>query len=388
MRAIVVTVIAVFAVTQVWGQATSNSEGGLTLIDVQQIMERIRQFPFSPVFDGRSQDPVLKRDGSADYRDASWLTRLIAIRDLARAGSAAVPALISALQDENEHVRHVAAFALGLNPAEGAEDALIDLLRRDADPIVRSQAVLSLSQIKSQRALPFLEQLAKDDPSRDVRHQCELAVYRITKYSVPGADLSAAYADLDESMFGTIRVGQQAIDFELTDTEGDTWRLSDFRGKKDVVLIWVFADWCPVCHNEFHELIELKKFFQEQNVEVVTLECHDPYRCRVMVGREFQPDYWFSETSPQDAYQGKIWWRHLIDLAGAVGATYGVQPLAFAVHAEWINRPATVIIDKDGIVQFAYYGTFWGDRPSIQQTFDMIQTGQFNFEHPKRLKLP
>lgn len=127
------------------------------------------------------------------------------------------------------------------------------------------------------------------------------------------------------------------------------------------------------------------KRLQAQDVEVVT--CHGPYWSRVMIDRELQPKYWFSKTSPQDAYQGKIWWRHLVDLAGAVGATYGVQPMAFAVNAEWINRPATVIVDKDGIVRFAYYGTFWGDRPSIQQTLDMIRTGHYEFEHPQRLKM-
>ena len=33
-----------------------------------------------------------------------------------------------------------------------------------------------------------------------------------------------------------LRVGDRAPDFELTDTEGQTVRLSDFRGKKNVVL--------------------------------------------------------------------------------------------------------------------------------------------------------
>jgi cytochrome oxidase Cu insertion factor (SCO1/SenC/PrrC family) len=33
-----------------------------------------------------------------------------------------------------------------------------------------------------------------------------------------------------------LKVGDRAPDFELTDTEGQTVRLSDFRGKKNVVL--------------------------------------------------------------------------------------------------------------------------------------------------------
>lgn len=63
-----------------------------------------------------------------------------------------------------------------------------------------------------------------------------------------------------------------------------------------------------------------------------------------------------------------------------------MQPLTFAVHSEYINRPSTIIIDKHGVVRFAYYGTFWGDRPSISETLEMIRTGEFSFEHSKRLQ--
>jgi hypothetical protein len=75
---------------------------------------------------------------------------------------------------------------------------------------------------------------------------------------------------------------------------------------------------------------------------VFTLECHDIYPCRVMVGKELDPKYWFSKTSFKEAYTEQIWWPHLADRAGAVGAEYGVQPMTFAVHAEYINRPSVV----------------------------------------------
>ena len=81
-----------------------------------------------------------------------------------------------------------------------------------------------------------------------------------------------------------------------------------------------------------------------------------------------------------------IWWPHLVDNAGAIGAMYGVAPQEFVVHDEWINRPSTIIVDKDGIVRFAYYGTFWGDRPTIEQTLEMIKIENFMFEHPERRK--
>jgi peroxiredoxin len=74
----------------------------------------------------------------------------------------------------------------------------------------------------------------------------------------------------------------------------------------------------------------------------------------------------------------------IFDAAGLVGVTYGVQPMEYVVHSEWINRPSTIIIDQEGIVRFAYCGTYWGDRPSIQQTLDMMVTGKYQFEPPNR----
>jgi len=72
--------------------------------------------------------------------------------------------------------------------------------------------------------------------------------------------------------------------------------------------------------------------------------------------------------------------------ASVVGAEYGVQPMSFTVQAEWVNRPSVVISDQEGIARFAYYGTFWGDRPSIRQVLEMVRNGDYSFAAPKRLK--
>jgi peroxiredoxin len=275
---------------------------------------------------------------------------------------------------------------LGIARATNAVVALEKTLREDSDSVVRSQAAIGLGQIGQRSSLAAVQAAQTDDKSKDVQHQAELAVYAIEHGKTATPDVARAWAALDETKFGRLEVGQPAPDFQLPDTEGRTWRLADFRGKKPVVLIWVFADWCPVCHGEFRELIELRKEFKAANIEVATLECHDLFPCRVMVGQELEPKYWFSKTSFKDSYTKNIWWPHLVDRAGAVAAEYGVQPLAFTVHAEWINRPSVVIVDKEGVARFAYYGTFWGDRPSIHQLLDMVRSGNYSFAAPKRLK--
>jgi len=363
-----------------------NVDSGRVRESVNKILQTVRDHSFHPVRNGFTFDAELNKQGVAELNNADWRVRLLAVRDLIRLGAPAVELVIGGLQDKNEHVRQICAMTLGLLHAKGSRPALEAVLQNDKDTVVRSQAAISLGELSDQGALALLRDRSTTDPSRDVRHQCEIAAYRIEHRTAPTDEVARAFAALDDSSFRQLEVGKPAIDFELFDTRERKWRLADGKGKS-IVLIWIFADWCPVCHGEFHELIELREKFADQNVELVTIECHDLFRARVMVGDELSPQYWFSKKSPQDGYRNKIWWRHLSDPAGAVGAKYGVDPMAFVVHSEWINRPSTIIIDPEGIVRFAYYGTYWGDRPSIGQTLDMISTGRYEFRHPKRLEI-
>jgi peroxiredoxin len=356
---------------------------------VESAFARLRAHTFHPIREGMTYDRLLEKHGVANLADEGWRVRTLAVRDLIRLGKSAAPQIASALGDPNPHVRHVSAMVLGVLRVAAAAAPLAERLERDDDWVVRSQAAIALGQIGDATWVPALKKAHEADPSKDVRHQCELAIYALERgISASTPELANAYAALDETKFDQLRIGAPAPDFALPDTEGRVWRLADFRGKRDVLLIWVFADWCPVCHHEFHDLIAMREEFERQGVQVFTIECHDTFPARVMVGKELEPNYWFKKSSFQKDYTEKIWWPHLVDRAGAVGATYGVQPMAFVVHSEWINRPATVIIDKEGIVRFAYAGTFWGDRPSIQETLDLLRSRKFEYTHPKRLPAP
>jgi peroxiredoxin len=356
---------------------------------VAAVFASIRSHEFHPL-DNRAFtiDRELKKDGIASLNDPDWRVRLLAVRDLVRAGSEAVGDIAAGLEDEHVQVRYLSAVALGVLGRSEARPALEHALQQDGEAVVRSQAAIALGQINDKASLPVLRDRLEHDPSKDVRHQCELSIDQIEKGQAATDALRAAYRDLDPGTFETARVGQPAPSFTLTDTDGQAHRPIGERGEDWIVLIWIFADWCPVCHGEFRELIEMRRDFELAGVRVYTIETHDFYRARVMVGKEVDPEYWFARESFQEAYTQKIWWPHLVDHAGAVGASYGIDPMAFAVHAEYINRPATIIIDPAGRVRWAYYGTYWGDRPSIKKTLEMIQSEVFTFVHPNRLGEP
>ena len=350
---------------------------------LDDIVSRVETHAFAPIHNGFTVDPEAESDGVTDRASSDWRVRTLAARDLVRRGRTDVAPIIELLDHDNVHVRQLGAMVLGLLRADVATGPLTRRLREDTDPVVRSHAAIALGQIGAPNEP--VARLADAADHTDVRHQCAVAQDRIEKDVPVEPAVADELAALAPSTFGRVQAGDPAPDFALEDTEGTPWRLSDARGKT-VVLLWVFADWCPVCHKEFHGLIRREDRFREQDVEVVTLECHDRYRSRVMTGAEFRPSYWFAEElpgdHPMDPYPEGIWWPHLVDRAATVGLRYGIDPWQFAVHSEMVNRPSTVIVDPEGTVRLSYTGRYWGDRPTIGQILDMIESGTYDFEAP------
>ncbi len=63
-----------------------------------------------------------------------------------------------------------------------------------------------------------------------------------------------------------LKVGQEAPDFTLETLQGETVKLSDFKGKKVFLNYW--ASWCPPCRDE---MPEMQRFHEEFEDEVVIL---------------------------------------------------------------------------------------------------------------------
>jgi len=69
--------------------------------------------------------------------------------------------------------------------------------------------------------------------------------------------------------FMSIAVGQAAPDFTLLNQDKKEVKLSDFAGKKNVVLVWYPLDWSPTCTNEHACLVNDMKNFDQLDAEVL-----------------------------------------------------------------------------------------------------------------------
>jgi peroxiredoxin len=67
----------------------------------------------------------------------------------------------------------------------------------------------------------------------------------------------------------SIVAGQTAPDFTLLNQEKKEVKLSDFAGKKNVVLVWYPLDWSPTCTNEHVCFVNDMKAFETLDAEVL-----------------------------------------------------------------------------------------------------------------------
>ena len=68
-----------------------------------------------------------------------------------------------------------------------------------------------------------------------------------------------------------IAVGQPAPEFALKDQSQQEVKLADFKGKKNVVMVFYPLDWSPVCTNEHACFVNEMKQFEQLDAQVLGL---------------------------------------------------------------------------------------------------------------------
>lgn len=124
--------------------------------------------------------------------------------------------------------------------------------------------------------------------------------------------------------------GDLATDFTLKSLEGEEFKLSSFRGKNPVFLVF-WATWCPYCVKEIPHLKELYAKLAPRGLKILAINIG--YNDPLMRVQNFQKKYELS-------------YPILYDSNAMVSRQYGV-----------IGVPYSVLIGRDGKVRYRSNGT-------------------------------
>ncbi|HXD61322.1 MAG TPA: peroxiredoxin [Lacisediminihabitans sp.] len=136
----------------------------------------------------------------------------------------------------------------------------------------------------------------------------------------------------------------QAPDFELANQFGEHVRLSDFRGKKPVALVFFPLAFSSTCTGELCELRDNLSLFAGSDAELLAISVDSKATLRAFADKE---GYDFTLLAD--------FWPH-----GAVAKEYGV----FLEHKGFANR-ASFLIDVHGIIRASFI-TAPGEARSIE----------------------
>ena len=147
-----------------------------------------------------------------------------------------------------------------------------------------------------------------------------------------------------------IAVGEQAPDFTLRNQDGEKVSLSDYRGRK-VMLVFYPGDFSPVCGDQLSIYQEVKPEIAEKGVELVGISVDSFF-----AHKAFQEKLGIDTTLLSD-----------FEPKGEVARAYGsyVEKMGFA------NR-TLVLVDEDGKVAWTYESPNPGEFPGANVIFDAL----------------
>ena len=142
-----------------------------------------------------------------------------------------------------------------------------------------------------------------------------------------------------------VKVGQTAPDFTLPSIKGEKIRLSQYRGKKNVVISFVPAAFTPVCSDQWPGYNMARELFEQ----------HDAILLGITVDNIPTLYAWTSQM-------GDLWFPVLSDFwpHGAAAQKFGV------LRSDGVSERALFFIDKKGVIRDILVSDI-NKRPDLEQ---------------------
>ena len=149
-----------------------------------------------------------------------------------------------------------------------------------------------------------------------------------------------------------LKVGDTAPDFTLDSNLDKKITLSDYRGRKNVVLAFHPLAWTSVCANEMKAFeAEIAKF-AKADAQVLGISV-DSAPCKKA---------WAESLEIKCFPMLADFWPH-----GAVAKSYGIFR-----EAEGTSKRATFIIDKEGVIRYKKVHPI-GELPDLEELLDVLK---------------
>jgi peroxiredoxin len=143
----------------------------------------------------------------------------------------------------------------------------------------------------------------------------------------------ARWIELKKSALKPAAIGRPAPDFEMADTEGETFRISDLKGT--AVLLDFWPSWCKPCIAKFPDIKKLIQQYSEEKLTVVGINLDEPER--VELAHKVIAEY-------------QLPWRQVVEGKGYSNPAYQVYG---RLPEHMMVFPVYIVIDEEGIVRYA-----------------------------------
>jgi peroxiredoxin (alkyl hydroperoxide reductase subunit C) len=149
----------------------------------------------------------------------------------------------------------------------------------------------------------------------------------------------------------TLKVGDVAPDFTLKTANREDWRLSDFRGKKNVVLAFIPFAFSGVCSTQLPSYEAALDRFKDFDTEVVSVSLDSRYALNAWAKSMHTSFPLLSDFYPQ----------------GQVVDLYGVR------HPQGMSNRAIIVIDKEGVIRYIEVLNSPSDMPDNEDLFEALR---------------
>lgn len=149
----------------------------------------------------------------------------------------------------------------------------------------------------------------------------------------------------------TLKVGDKAPDFTLKTANREDWHLSDFRGKKNIVLAFVPFAFSSVCSAQLPSYEAELDRFKDLDAEVVSISMDSVHALTAWAKSMGTSFPLLSDFYPQ----------------GEIADRYGVR------HQAGMAERALFAIDKEGVIRFVEIQDTPGNMPDNENLFEALR---------------